>query len=552
MVLQNKNCKILDIQHLSVTIHPAGKTKAFKVLNDVSFDIRQGEILAIVGESGGGKSMLAKTLMHLLPANISIENGHIWFEDKDLAVCSQNQMRGIRGQEIGMILQHPKAALNPTMTIERQIAEAIRVYEPKLNKKQIQNRVLELMQMVKIPDPEKCCRMYPHQFSGGMCQRVLIAIALAGQPKLLLSDEPTSSLDVKVQSQILELLQEIQKKNQMAMILISHDLSIVRGIADRVAVMYQGSIVELDDAKNIYHAPAHEHTKALLEAAQKVCVNGVYQKVSQRKLKNIEKSIERYMDKNADGTAEEIVEETVPAILQIKDLYHAYRIKHQRLQAIRNVSFEIKKGEIFGIVGASGSGKSTVAKCMMRIEKPERGVIDFEQIHLCDVKDVRVHRSYIEQNIQMIFQDSATSLNPKMKVRDIIAEPMKVQHMKPEDGWESAYKRLLNIVGLEASFLDRYPGELSGGQRQRVAIARAISVKPKLIIADEAVSALDISTQCQVMDLFLDLRERYGCSILFISHNLPAVRYMCDRVGVMKDGNLVRVMAAEEVTEDDI
>ena len=552
MVLQNKNCKILDIQHLSVTIHPAGKTKAFKVLNDVSFDIRQGEILAIVGESGGGKSMLAKTLMHLLPANISIENGHIWFEDKDLAVCSQNQMRGIRGQEIGMILQHPKAALNPTMTIERQIAEAIRVYEPKLNKKQIQNRVLELMQMVKISDPEKCCRMYPHQFSGGMCQRVLIAIALAGQPKLLLADEPTSSLDVKVQSQILELLQEIQKKNQMAMILISHDLSIVRGIADRVAVMYQGSIVELDDAKNIYHAPAHEHTKALLEAAQKVCVNGVYQKVSQRKLKNIEKSIERYMDKNADGTAEEIVEETVPAILQIKDLYHAYRIKHQRLQAIRNVSFEIKKGEIFGIVGASGSGKSTVAKCMMRIEKPERGVIDFEQIHLCDVKDVRVHRSYIEQNIQMIFQDSATSLNPKMKVRDIIAEPMKVQHMKPEDGWESAYKRLLNIVGLEASFLDRYPGELSGGQRQRVAIARAISVKPKLIIADEAVSALDISTQCQVMDLFLDLRERYGCSILFISHNLPAVRYMCDRVGVMKDGNLVRVMAAEEVTEDDI
>ena len=552
MVLQNKNCKILDIQHLSVTIHPAGKTKAFKVLNDVSFDIRQGEILAIVGESGGGKSMLAKTLMHLLPANISIENGHIWFEDKDLAVCSQNQMRGIRGQEIGMILQHPKAALNPTMTIERQIAEAIRVYEPKLNKKQIQNRVLELMQMVKIPDPEKCCRMYPHQFSGGMCQRVLIAIALAGQPKLLLADEPTSSLDVKVQSQILELLQEIQKKNQMAMILISHDLSIVRGIADRVAVMYQGSIVELDDAKNIYHAPAHEHTKALLEAAQKVCVNGVYQKVSQRKLKNIEKSIERYMDKNADGTAEEIVEETVPAILQIKDLYHAYRIKHQRLQAIRNVSFEIKKGEIFGIVGASGSGKSTVAKCMIRIEKPERGVIDFEQIHLCDVKDVRVHRSYIEQNIQMIFQDSATSLNPKMKVRDIIAEPMKVQHMKPEDGWESAYKRLLNIVGLEASFLDRYPGELSGGQRQRVAIARAISVKPKLIIADEAVSALDISTQCQVMDLFLDLRERYGCSILFISHNLPAVRYMCDRVGVMKDGNLVRVMAAEEVTEDDI
>lgn len=552
MVLQNKNCKILDIQHLSVTIHPAGKTKVFKVLNDVSFDIRQGEILAIVGESGGGKSMLAKTLMHLLPANISIENGHIWFEDKDLAVCSQNQMRGIRGQEIGMILQHPKAALNPTMTIERQIAEAIRVYEPKLNKKQIQNRVLELMQMVKIPDPEKCCRMYPHQFSGGMCQRVLIAIALAGQPKLLLADEPTSSLDVKVQSQILELLQEIQKKNQMAMILISHDLSIVRGIADRVAVMYQGSIVELDDAKNIYHAPAHEHTKTLLEAAQKVCVNGVYQKVSQRKLKNIEKSIERYMDKNADGTAEEIVEETVPAILQIKDLYHAYRIKHQRLQAVRNVSFEIKKGEIFGIVGASGSGKSTVAKCMMRIEKPERGVIDFEQIHLCDVKDVRAHRSYIEQNIQMIFQDSATSLNPKMKVRDIIAEPMKVQHMKPEDGWESAYKRLLNIVGLEASFLDRYPGELSGGQRQRVAIARAISVKPKLIIADEAVSALDISTQCQVMDLFLDLRERYGCSILFISHNLPAVRYMCDRVGVMKDGNLVRVMAAEEVTEDDI
>jgi peptide/nickel transport system ATP-binding protein len=552
MVLQNKNCKILDIQHLSVTIHPAGKAKAFKVLNDVSFDIRQGEILAIVGESGGGKSMLAKTLMHLLPANISIENGHIWFEDKDLAVCSKNQMRGIRGQEIGMILQHPKAALNPTMTIERQIAEAIRVYEPKLNKKQIQNRVLELMQMVKIPDPEKCCRMYPHQFSGGMCQRVLIAIALAGQPKLLLADEPTSSLDVKVQSQILELLQEIQKKNQMAMILISHDLSIVRGIADRVAVMYQGSIVELDDAKNIYHAPAHEHTKTLLEAAQKVCVNGVYQKVSQRKLKNIEKSIERYMDKNADGTAEEIVEETVPAILQIKDLYHAYRIKHQRLQAVRNVSFEIKKGEIFGIVGASGSGKSTVAKCMMRIEKPERGVIDFEQIHLCDVKDVRAHRSYIEQNIQMIFQDSATSLNPKMKVRDIIAEPMKVQHMKPEDGWESAYKRLLNIVGLEASFLDRYPGELSGGQRQRVAIARAISVKPKLIIADEAVSALDISTQCQVMDLFLDLRERYGCSILFISHNLPAVRYMCDRVGVMKDGNLVRVMAAEEVTEDDI
>lgn len=552
MVLQNKNCKILDIQHLSVTIHPAGKTKTFKVLNDVSFDIRQGEILAIVGESGGGKSMLAKTLMHLLPANISIENGHIWFEDKDLAVCSKNQMRGIRGQEIGMILQHPKAALNPTMTIERQIAEAIRVYEPKLNKKQIQNRVLELMQMVKIPDPEKCCRMYPHQFSGGMCQRVLIAIALAGQPKLLLADEPTSSLDVKVQSQILELLQEIQKKNQMAMILISHDLSIVRGIADRVAVMYQGSIVELDDAKNIYHAPAHEHTKTLLEAAQKVCVNGVYQKVSQRKLKNIEKSKERYMDKNADGTAEEIVEETVPAILQIKDLYHAYRIKHQRLQAVRNVSFEIKKGEIFGIVGASGSGKSTVAKCMMRIEKPERGVIDFEQIHLCDVKDVRAHRSYIEQNIQMIFQDSATSLNPKMKVRDIIAEPMKVQHMKPEDGWESAYKRLLNIVGLEASFLDRYPGELSGGQRQRVAIARAISVKPKLIIADEAVSALDISTQCQVMDLFLDLRERYGCSILFISHNLPAVRYMCDRVGVMKDGNLVRVMAAEEVTEDDI
>ena len=531
MDLQRKNCKILDVQHLSVTIHNAGRTKDLKVLNDINFDVKQGEIFAIVGESGGGKSMLSKTLMRLLPANISIENGHIWFEQTDMSVCSEKAMRCIRGKEIGMILQHPKAALNPTMTVGSQIAEAVRSYEHQTNKKLIHERVIDLMKMVKISEPEKSSKMYPYQFSGGMCQRVLIAIALAGHPKLLLADEPTSSLDVKVQSQILELLREIQKETQMTMILVSHDLSIVRGIADRVAVMYQGSIVELSDAKNIYHMPEHPHTKALLEAAEKVCINGIYQKVSQRKLKNVEKA---------------------PVVLNVQNLYHAYKIRHQRLQVVNNVSFEIKKGEIFGIVGASGSGKSTIAKCIMRIEKPEQGSIDFEHIQLCDTKKVRKHRGYIEKNIQMIFQDSATSLNPKMKVRDIIAEPMKVQHIKPEDSWTDTYKHLLNIVGLDNSFLNRYPGELSGGQRQRVAIARAISVNPKMIIADEAVSALDISTQCQVLDLFLDLREKYGCSILFISHNLSAIRYMCDRVGIMKDGRIVRIVQAEEVTDDDI
>lgn len=536
MNLQEKDDKILNIEHLSVEAYDSRQKKCISILKDVNFSVCSGEILAIVGASGGGKSMLCKSIMRLLPANIHIRHGHIWLGDQDIAYCSEKEMRYVRGKEIAMILQHPKAALNPTMTIESQIAEAVRVFTPEINRKQLHARVLELLEMVRIPDARKCCKMYPYQFSGGMCQRVLIAMVLAGQPKLLLADEPTSALDVRVQTQILELLKDIQKRTHMSMIFVSHDLDIVRDIADRVAVLYQSEIVEIQKAEALYKMPAHIHTKKLLENDRRLHAQKNLNENDGLKIKS---DSENEIKKNE-------------VLLEVTDLTHIYKVRHQYLKAVRNVSFQIKKGEIFGIIGASGSGKSTIAKCLMRIERPEKGTVDFENIHLCDAKDVRAHRAYIEQNIQMIFQDSATSLNPRMKVRDIIAEPMKVQHIKPEEGWASMYDKLLNTVGLEKSFLDRYPGELSGGQRQRVAIARALSVNPKLLVADEAVSSLDILTQRQIMDVFINLRKQYDCSILFISHNLTAIRYMCDRVGIMQTGKMVRIVPAWEVTEDDI
>lgn len=580
----------LELQDLSVQFH-TGK-EIVQAVRGVSLEVQEGEVLAIVGESGCGKSVLCKSVMKLLQQTAYIAGGRILVDGVDITDYREREMEKLRGNVFSMVFQDPMTSLNPTMKIGTQIAEAVRVHEPKIRKAELDGRVLELLGLVGIDRAKERMQQYPGQMSGGMRQRCVLAIALASNPRILFADEPTTALDVTIQAQILELFRNIQKKFRTATILVSHDLSVVAGVADRVAVMYAGKIVEIGTTEEIFYQPKHPYTWALLQSlpalskgkAELFTIPGMPPNLAHPPkgdafacrnpyavARDYEEEPPMFRVSDTHYAATWLLAEDAPKImfgrenrkkrvihqewkdaevlLDVRHLNHAFSLSRKlAVKAVDDVSFQLRKGEIFGLVGESGSGKSTVARCIMNLYHNGSGEVYYNGIPLHDRKAYRKMRRQIRQNIQIIFQDSTSSLNPRMKVKDIITEPLVINHIRPKRGTyreEAAFQ--MKYVGLDESFMDKFPGELSGGQRQRVAIARAVIMEPELLIADEPIASLDVSIQAQIVNLFRHLQEEHGFTFLFIAHDLSMVEYLCDRVGVMYHGKLVEAGLTEDV-----
>lgn len=513
---------ILEVKHLSVCFPtPDGDVQA---LQDISFLLESGEALAIVGESGCGKSVLCKSILKLLPPSARVSCDRIVIAGVDTASYKEHQLRRLRGSVCAAVLQDPMTALNPSMTIGAQIAEAVRVDRPKLTRAQIRDRVIELMQMTGIDRPGERMQQYPHQLSGGLRQRSVIAAALACGPQLLLADEPTTALDAVTQAQLLTLLSDIRRKTGMALVFVTHDLRAAAQVADRIAVMRAGEIVECGTVERIFQRPEHPCTRRLLGAFQDMDGKGYEMDASK-----LSAGTEVLLDVQRVSCRLPLVGNTV-------------------LPVLKEVSFQIYPGEIFGLVGESGCGKSTTARCIMNLQRPDSGSIFYSGIYIWDRKQYRDARRMLQQSRQLVFQDSASSLNPRMRVWKLVTEPLRIQRIHPKRGSLRAEAEFqLRHVGLGPEYLDRYAHELSGGQRQRVSIARALTMEPRLLVADEPLTSLDAWTQRQVACLFRQLQREHGFSMLLIAHDLAMVRWLCDRVGVMYEGNIVECAPAAEL-----
>ena len=507
---------VLSIADLAIAL-PPGADRDYAV-RDITFDLAEHEILCVVGESGSGKSMTANALMGLLPDLVRVTEGTARFEGRDLLALPEAERRALRGDRIGMIFQEPMSALNPLMRIGDQIAEVFEAHN-RHTPSERRARALALIKEVGLPDPEKIIRAYPFQLSGGQRQRAMIAMALALDPAMLIADEPTTALDVTTQAQILDLIKTIQQRHGMAVMFITHDFGVVAEIADRVIVMRYGEIVEQGSAAQILEAPQHPYTRALLEAIP------------------------------SDSVPEPKPVEAAP-VLEVRDLRKTFvtsggLFKPKRsVTAIDGVSFSIARGEVLGIVGESGSGKSTVGRSIVRLVEADSGqiLLDGEDMTALTPDQLRSAR----RRVQMIFQDPYASLNPRKKILAAISEGPITQGVPAAEAHERA-RDLLEMVGMDASVATRYPHEFSGGQRQRIGIARALAMDPDLIIADEAVSALDVSIQAQVLELLRDLQQRLELSLMFITHDLRVAAQLCDRIAVMQRGKLVEIGPVAEV-----
>ena len=510
--------------------------------------MHQGEMLALVGESGSGKSVTSLSSMQLIPQMAKqIDSGEIWY-DKDgeqiaLHSLSEKEMQSFRTKEIAMIFQEPMTALNPSMTCGKQVYEAINTHLS-LNSEAIKKRCLELFESVELPDPKRIYDSYPHQLSGGQKQRVMIAMALSCDPKILIADEPTTALDVTVQKEILELIKRLQKKENMACLFISHDLELVREVADHIAVMQHGKIVENKSKAALFKKPEHPYTKALL-----ACRPNIHK--SLKRLATVSDFLENEALDAAEFYAQNECEPdqvkksreayySQAPIMEVKALSKTYTDKGffgkgTEVKALNKVSLELFKGESLGIVGESGCGKSTLSKCLVQLEKQNEGIILYKGTNIKELLSSAL-LSY-RKKVQMIFQDPASALNPKMRVGAILIEAMKVHHIgnNRAERMEKAVE-LLEKVGLEAEHFIRYPHEFSGGQKQRIGIARALALEPEIIICDESVSALDVSVQAQVLNLLNELKEHFSLSYIFISHDLSVVKHFCDRIVVLNQG----------------
>ena len=597
--------ELLEVKHLSVSFDtPEGEVEAVR---DVSFFVKEGETLAIVGESGCGKSVLCRSIMKLLPRTARIKSGSILADGREIIDCAEKEMQTIRGSFFSMVFQDPMTSLNPAMTVGAQIAEAVLIHRPELSREEVRRRVWELMELVGIDHPKERAAQYPWNFSGGMRQRAVLAIALASEPAVLLADEPTTALDVTIQAQILALFRKIQEKLGTAIVLVSHDLGVVAAAADRVAVMYAGKICETGLVREIFEDPKHPYTKGLLRSLPALsrgkkelyCLPGMPPKLNHppvgdafacrnpyalavdyekqppmfqvtdthyaatwlldERAAEIRAKIEEEMSKGEapDGTREEIKYHPgfdrkasgKEVLMEVQHLSQLFSMTGKKVfRAVDDVSFELRKGEILGLVGESGSGKSTTARCIMNISSSPGGHIFYKGIDVLDKKQFRKNRKALQAERQMIFQDSASSLNQRMRVEDIVLEPLKLSHRRPKHGnYREEAEFQLKYVGLDSSFLDRYPSELSGGQRQRVAIARALIMDPELVVADEPIASLDVSIQAQIVNLFRHLQREHGFSFLFIAHDLSMVEFLCDRVGVMYHGQLVELAPCREL-----
>ena len=517
-------------------------------VEDVSFEINSGETVCVVGESGSGKSVSSLSLMRLVEfGGGKIADGRLLFDRKakgsvDLAQTDQALMQSIRGNEIGMIFQEPMTALNPVFTVERQLTEGVRLHSS-LDSDQATKRALELLREVRIPEPERRIKQYPHELSGGMRQRVVIAMAMACEPRLLIADEPTTALDVTIQAEILALMDRLKRETGTAVLFITHDMAVVAQMADRVVVMYRGKKVEEGTVTDIFENPQHEYTKSLLAAVPKL---------GEMRGKSLPEPMRLLGTKDHVLTP---IEGTNEPLLTVQNLTTHFPVKGGFLRrtvanvhAVEDVSFVINKGQTLSLVGESGCGKSTVGRSILRLVDPLSGSVDLGgqdilALPAAEMRQARVH-------MQMVFQDPFASLNPQMQLSDQVAEPLRNYNVVSGQALEDRVAVLFDRVELPRSFLQRFPHELSGGQRQRVAIARALALNPKLIIADEAVSALDVSVQAQVLNLMMELQADLGLSFLFISHDMAVVERVSHQVAVMYLGRIVEIGARSAVFEN--
>ncbi|TBV00049.1 ABC transporter ATP-binding protein [Stutzerimonas kirkiae] len=507
---------LIEVRDLAVEFGHGG-TGAQRAVENVSFTIRRGETLALVGESGSGKSVTAHSILRLLPAQASHPAGQIRYAGQDLLRASEKQLRAIRGNRIAMVFQEPMTSLNPLHSIGKQINEVLGLHKG-LRGKAATARTLELLELVGIPEPAKRIRAFPHELSGGQRQRVMIAMALANEPELLIADEPTTALDVTVQLKILELLKDLQARLGMALLLISHDLNLVRRIAHRVCVMQRGRVVEEADCETLFESPRHPYTRELLEA---------------------------------DPSGAPVEVENAPPMLQARDLRIWFPIRKGLLRrtvghikAVDGVTFELPRGQTLGIVGESGSGKSTLGLAILRLIASQ-GEIVFQGQSLQGLSQRQVRP--LRRQMQVVFQDPFGSLSPRMSVGQIVGEGLRIHGMGNEEEQERAIIAALEEVGLDAATRHRYPHEFSGGQRQRIAIARALVLKPALILLDEPTSALDRTVQRQVVELLRSLQAKYDLTYLFISHDLAVVRALSHQIMVIKQGQVVEQGAAQAI-----
>ena len=538
--------KILDVLGLNISF---GENKQeTTVVHDIDFSLYENEILAIVGESGSGKSVTSKAIMGLLSdKNIHIK-GLINFEETSLLSLSSKEFAKLRGNDIAMIFQEPMSALNPSLTCGFQVAEIL-LHHKKVSASEVKKEVLQLFEKVKLPRPQDMYTSYPHQISGGQMQRVVIAMAIACKPKLLIADEPTTALDVTVQKEILQLLKDLQKQTGMSMLFISHDLALVCELADRVLVMYKGDIVEKGTVKEIFEAPKKPYTKALLGSRPTLDVRyKILPTIASIKDNSF---IPQSITSQQRAKKHQKIYTKTP-LLRVENVAKSYFSKvgifgqKQEIKAVNGISFDVFEGETLGLVGESGCGKSTLGKVILQLEKATKGSIFYKgkEITSLKSKDLRSLR----KDIQLVFQDPYSSLHPRKIIGQAIIEPMEVHGIgsSKKQRKEKAME-LLSRVGLEASYFHRYPHQLSGGQRQRVGIARTIAMEPKLVICDESVSALDISVQAQVLNLLNELKEDFGFTYIFISHDLAVVKYMADQLLVMNKGAIEEIGDADEI-----
>nr|WP_216602845.1 ABC transporter ATP-binding protein [Ruegeria sp. HKCCD4884] len=517
-------------------------------VEDVSFEVNPGETVCIVGESGSGKSVSSLSLMRLVEfGGGEIAGGELLFdrrdgEEMDLSNADQDLMKQIRGNEIGMIFQEPMTALNPVFTVGRQLTEGLRIHK-EMSKAQAEERALELLRQVRIPEPERRLKQYPHELSGGMRQRVVIAMAMACEPRLLIADEPTTALDVTIQAEILALMDRLKRETGTAVMFITHDMAVVAQMADRVVVMFRGNKVEEGTVKEIFENPQHDYTKALLAAVPKLGEMRGKSAPEPMKLLGVE------------GQNIAPIPGTEEVLLTVKNLTTRFPVKGGLLRrtisnvhAVEDVSFTLNKGQTLSLVGESGCGKSSAGRSILRLVEPMAGEVNLDGVDVMKLDPSGLRKARLD--MQMIFQDPFASLNPQMQLVDQVAEPMRNYGVASGSELQDRVAQLFDKVQLPRSFMRRFPHEMSGGQRQRIAIARALALNPKLIIADEAVSALDVSVQAQVLNLMMELQSELGLSYLFISHDMAVVERVSHYVGVMYLGRIVELGPRARVFEN--
>ena len=543
---------LLKVRDLSISFPRKGNNN--QMVHGISFAIQENEILGVVGESGSGKSISSLAIMGLLDKKTSHTTGDILFEDKALNLLSEKELQKIRGNKISMIFQEPMSSLNPSLTCGYQVLEVLKQHQ-KLTKKAGKKAVISLFKQVKLPRENDIYEQYPHQLSGGQKQRVMIAMAIACKPKLLIADEPTTALDVTVQKEIIKLLKEIQKDTKMSIMFISHDLSLVAEISQHVVVMQHGKIVEQGPSEELFKNPKEEYTKALLLSRPSL----------DKRLKTLP-TVQNFIEDTVDHTEYSTEERkefhkklyTKPPLLKIENLKKQYAIQHKWWQkekrfvkAVDGVSFNVYKGETLGLVGESGCGKSTLGRTLMGLEKATSGHIFYNGKDITNYNPKE--RKKLSREIQIIFQDPFSSLNPRIQIGEAILEPMQTHGILNDR--KQRKKRVLELlekVGLEAAHYHRYPHEFSGGQRQRIGIARSIALAPKLIVCDESVSALDVSVQAQVLNLLNTLKKEFGFTYIFISHDLAVVKYMSDQLLVMNSGRIEEIGDADAIYKNPI